>query len=112
MTLIKAKSNRNIVDVDERREAALVSAGIFDYVEEAAPTPAPEPEPEPVVVDNPPEAPEPEAVGLSDKTRRELEELAEGLEVEGTGTNGYVTKIDLVRALSGGYARRDLRAED
>lgn len=115
MTRIRAKANGNIVDVPEPRAGKLVRAGIFEYVEApAAPQApaAPEPAPEPVVSVEAQQEPENEPQDLSEKTRRELEELAEGLEIEGTGTNGYVTKVDLVRALSGRYGRRDLRAED
>jgi hypothetical protein len=122
VTKIRAKANRNIVDVDERRAKSLVNAGIFEYVEsevtrtrrtrraelvvehaaEAAEAEAEqEPEPEP-------ETPEP--VDYESQTKDELTELAEGLEVDGTGKDGYITKADLVRALR--YRRRDLRAEE
>lgn len=50
-------------------------------------------------------------VDLEGKTKAELEELASGLEVEGTGKDGSVLKADLVRALAGRYGRRDMRAE-
>ena len=85
---IRAKSNRNIVDVDEPTAHRYVRAGLFDYVEEP-----------------------PAADDLESKTKAELEGLAEGLDVKGTGKAGYVTKADLVKALSGRYKRRDMRAE-
>lgn len=134
MTKIRAKANRNIVDVPEPRAGKLVRAGIFEYVEDPEPAKAPAPPPAPAEVVEEVEAEageerglaaidvhigtvvagrlETEGDDLSLKTRRELEELAEGLDVAGTGTNGYVTKADLVRALRVRYGRRDLRAED
>lgn len=124
MTKIRAKANRNIVDVDEIRAQKLVAAGIFEYVESEAqrarraqreaPTPPEALGPQ----EQPQEQPEQEApsprqpVDFESKTKAELEELVGDLEVEGTGKGGYVTKEDLVRALERRYMRRDLRAED
>lgn len=108
---IRAKANRNIVDVDEQQARAFVDAGIFEYVDEPAAPTAPPPPPDP----NPNLAQEASAVpGEPDfdlKTKAELEVLAEGMEIKGTGKDGFVLKADLVRALSGRYGRRDMRAE-
>jgi hypothetical protein len=65
----------------------------------------PKPEPKPTSASATPQ------IDLASKTKAELEKLAEGLEVQGTGKDGFVTKEDLLRAVSGGYLRRDLRAE-
>jgi hypothetical protein len=83
---IRAKANRNVVDLPDKRARDLVRRGIFEYVE-----PAPGPD-------------------LGSLSKAELEKLAAGLEVEGTGAGGNVRKDDLVRALR--YSRRDLRAEE
>ena len=85
---IRAKSNRNVVDVDDEQAHRWVRSGIFDYVEEP-----------------------PAAEDLDSKTKAELEALAEGLDIKGTGKGGAVLKADLVKALSGRYKRRDMRAE-
>jgi hypothetical protein len=73
----------------------------------------PKPEPKPTSASATPQTtPEREPlIDLASKTKAELEKLAEGLEVQGTGKDGFVTKEDLLRAVSGGYLRRDLRAE-
>lgn len=109
MTKIRAKSNRNIVDVHPRRAEALVRAGIFEYVEtdaqRARKTRREERKAEKVQVQRVEQ-------DFESKTVAELRELAGDMEIEGTGASGNVLKADLIRALSRRYQRRDLRAED
>jgi hypothetical protein len=82
---IRAQMNGKTYDVPESRARELVRRGIFEFVD----------------------AP----LDLDTKSRAELLELAAGLDVRGTGKSGYVTRADLVGALSGTYRRRDMRAE-
>jgi hypothetical protein len=83
---IRAKANGCTYDMPESRARDFVRRGFFDFV------------------DAPP-------ADLGSKSRAELLELAAGLDVRGSGKAGYVTRADLVSALSGTYRRRDMRAE-
>jgi hypothetical protein len=99
VTIVSNLSGR-VRRVSERLAASLVRRGSFRFDGEPAPQ-------KPAAA-----APAGPADELDGLTVAELRERAEGMEVEGSGANGNVVKADLLRALRGGYGRRDMRAED
>ena len=86
---VRAKANRNVLDLPEKQARPLIRAGLFEEVDDTL-----------------------GADELDALTKAELEAMAGGAEIEGTGKGGAVLKADLVKALSGTYKRRDMRAED
>jgi uncharacterized small protein (DUF1192 family) len=92
------RGNGREISKSEKVAAKLVELGAYEYVrDEPAPAPAAPPASEPD--------------DLESLTVAELRERAGDMEIEGTGASGNVVKADLVRALSGTYFRRDMRAE-
>jgi hypothetical protein len=90
------RGNGREISKPERLAAKLVELGAYEYVRDEPAPPAP---------------PASEPDDLESLTVAELRERAGDMEIEGTGASGNVVKADLVRALSGTYNRRDMRAE-